>query len=92
MTSYHLDPERDDEDPRKGARWWHWPAVWLFVAGLWVLDAYNSGGVWHWGDVAMGFITGMMFMAWAVDFTDNKTAHTILKEWAEELARRSDRR
>jgi len=78
-------------DAAKGYRWWHSPLAFVPLAGLWALSAYNSDFAWHWGDIALGFITGMMLMAWAVEFTGNKTAHTILKEWREQSSR-PDRR
>lgn len=70
------------------ARWWHFPFAFLMLAMIWALHAYTSNWTWKWDDVLLGFITGGILTSWAVEFTGNKTAHTILKEWREELSRR----
>lgn len=49
---------------------WHWPFIWVFVALLWALSAYN--GELGWSDIALGFITGVILACWAIDFTGDK--------------------
>jgi hypothetical protein len=76
---------------RTADRWWHWPAIFIFIAGLWGLF-FASGHYVDWDSLALGAITGCLILGWAIEFTGNKTANTILKEWAEELSRRSNKR
>lgn len=47
--------------------WW---VGWAFIAVMWV--GYLYFHEFDWWSVALGLITGMTLVGWAVDLTDNK--------------------
>jgi hypothetical protein len=58
-----------DEPPRDSANWVY-PAASVILALGWLLTWYTAGLSWH--QIGMGFGTGAIFMAWAIESTGNK--------------------
>lgn len=58
-----------DEPPRDKANWVY-PAALVMLAIGWGLQWYVEG--FNWAQIGLGFGTGAIFMAWAIESTGNK--------------------
>lgn len=53
----------------------HWPSTWIIVAFLVIGNLYYFP--FDWRSATMGFLTGLMLAAWAIDVTGGK----VPKSW-----------
>lgn len=62
--------EHDPEEPPRDTAQWVFPAAFLMLALGWLLIWYTAGLAWL--QIGLGALTGGIFMAWAIESTNNK--------------------
>ena len=71
-------PEIDHEPREKRPTWTIWWIAWALVGLMWAATAYLDGFIWE--QIALGFITGGLFTAWALTITEDGPSSLLRRD------------